>query len=70
MSLELPSIKLRDNPCSVSRLLTCGGTELAKRMDGFLKRFVAKAQRENSNTSEMAKFNNALVVSIMTLSVL
>lgn len=67
---ELPSVKFRENPFSVSILLTYGGTEMAKRMNEFLKRFVANAQRENSNTFEMVKFNNAFVVCIMTLSVL
>lgn len=43
---------------------------MTKRTDGFLKRFVAKAQKENSNTSEMAKSNNTFLVCIMTLSVL
>jgi hypothetical protein len=33
---------------------------MAKRKDGFLKHCVANAQRENSNTTEMAKFNNVL----------
>jgi hypothetical protein len=43
---------------------------MAKRMEGFRKHCVANAQRENSNTTEIAKFNNAFVVCIMTLSVL
>jgi hypothetical protein len=42
---------------------------MAKRMDGFLKR-VAKAKKEDSSTTEIAKFNNAFVVCVMTLSVL
>jgi hypothetical protein len=70
MLTELPIVKFRENQYSVPRHLKCGGTEMTKRMDGFVRRFASNAHRENSITSEMVKFNNAFVVSIMTLPVL